>query len=102
MSDTETHTVTLTSLQAFLVKVGAVLAACIVFFIFAVVYVESEIENAGFALKGGPEFWHAVEKKLYEVADAKDVPEEKKARILAALHRIGQKYGPYIDALHGR
>jgi hypothetical protein len=73
-----------------------------VFFVFGVMYVENEIENAGLAFKGGPEFWRSVEKKLYEVAEAKDLPEEKKARILAALRRVGQKYGPYIDALHGK
>jgi hypothetical protein len=90
-------------LQVFFIKVGAVLGACMIFFVFAIWYVESEIQDAGLTLKqqvsGGPDFWAAVEKKLYALADERDLSEEKKARILAALRRIGQKYAPYVDAL---
>jgi hypothetical protein len=96
-----------TPLQLFLIKVGAVLAACLIFFVFAVMYIEGEIravahglrQDAGDALSGGSAFWTALEQKLYRIADEKDLPAEKKARILAALRRIGQRYAPYLDAL---
>jgi hypothetical protein len=98
---------TRTPLQIFLIKVGAVLAACLIFLVFAVMVIESEIravahdlrQDAGDALNGGPAFWTAVEKKLYKLADEKDLPADKKARILAALRRVGQRYGPYLEAL---
>jgi hypothetical protein len=89
------------SVLPFLVKVGGVLAACIIFLVFSVMYIESEIKNADFA-KGGPVFWSFVEKKLYEIADEKDLPKEKKAKILAALRRISSRYAPYVDALHSK
>jgi hypothetical protein len=110
MSETETSpevVKTRTPLQIFLIKVGAVLAACVIFLVFAVMYIESEIravahdlkQEASDALNGGPAFWAAVEEKLNKIADEKDLPAEKKARILAALRRIGQRYAPYLDAL---
>jgi hypothetical protein len=96
-----------TPLQIFLIKVGAVLAACLIFLVFAVLYIEGEIrsvahdlrQEAGDALNGGPAFWAAVEKKLYNIAEEKDLPAEKKARILSALRRINLRYGPYLEAL---
>jgi|ERR1700716_4266154 len=110
MSEIETNpevAKTRTPLEIFFIKLGAVLAACAIFFVFAVIYVEGEIrsvayelrQEAGDAVHGGPAFWTAVEKKLYKLADEKDLPADKKARILAALRRVGQKYGPYLEAL---
>jgi hypothetical protein len=94
-----------TSIVTFAIKVGVVLAATIVFFIFSVMYVEGEIQDAlarNPGIKGGPAFWSSVEKGLYEFADGKDLPPEKRAKILAALKRVGQKYGPFLDALNSR
>jgi hypothetical protein len=88
----------LSALQVFLAKVGAVLAAACIFLVFAISYVRSELEDPGI-LKGGPVFWQAVEEKLYKLADDKDLPEAKKAKILEALRKISAKYGPYIEAL---
>jgi peptidoglycan/LPS O-acetylase OafA/YrhL len=86
------------TLQVFFAKVGAVLVAACLFLAFAISYVRSELEDPGI-FKGGPAFWQEVENKLYKLADAKDLPEEKKAKILEALRKISVKYGPYIEAL---
>jgi hypothetical protein len=94
-------------LQIFFIKLGSVLAACLIFFVFAVMYIEGEIravthdlrQEYGAALNGGSAFWTAVENRLYSIADEKDLPAEKKARILAALRRVSQRYGPYLEAL---
>jgi hypothetical protein len=110
MSEIETNSEAVkirTPLQIFFIKVGGVLAACLIFFVFAVMYIEGEIrsiayelrQETGDPLKGGPAFWTAVEKKLYRLADEKDLPAEKKARVLAALRRIGLRYAPYLEAL---
>jgi hypothetical protein len=110
MSETETNPEVLKTrapLQIFLIKVGAVLAACVIFLVFAVMVIEHEIravahdlrQEAGDELNGGRAFWTAAEKKLYRLADEKDLPAEKKARVLAALRRIGQRYAPYLEAL---
>jgi peptidoglycan/LPS O-acetylase OafA/YrhL len=88
----------LAALQVFVAKVGAVLVAACLFLAFAISYVRSELEDPGI-FKGGPAFWQEVENKLYKLADAKDLPEEKKARILEALRKISAKYSPYIEAL---
>ena len=86
------------AMQTFIAKVGVILAAACIFLAFAISYVTSELENPGL-LKGGPEFWKGVEAKLYKFADAKDLPEEQKARIIEALRKISAKYSPYIEAL---
>jgi peptidoglycan/LPS O-acetylase OafA/YrhL len=88
----------LSVLQIFVVKVAAVLVAACLFLAFAISYVRSELEDPGI-FKGGPAFWQEVENKLYKLADAKDLPEEKKAKILEALRKVSVKYGPYIEAL---
>jgi hypothetical protein len=99
---------TASPIQLFIMKVGVVLAASLLFFAVAVMYVETEIQEALVNLKrtpgmnGGPAFWSSVEKNLYDFADGKDLPPEKRAKILAALKRIGQKYGPFLDALNSR
>lgn len=56
-------------------------------------------EYAG--LGSGRAFWAQVEQKLYKYADQPDIPEEKKARIIAALKKVGDKNRPFIDALLG-
>jgi peptidoglycan/LPS O-acetylase OafA/YrhL len=88
----------LSALKMFVAKVGAVLVAACLFLAFAISYVRSQLEDPGI-FKGGPAFWQEVENKLYKLADAKDLPEEKKARILEALRKISAKYSPYIEAL---
>jgi hypothetical protein len=50
-------------------------------------------------LQGGPAFWSAVEGKLYKLADAPDLPPERKDKIIKALQKLSAKYHPYIDAL---
>jgi hypothetical protein len=96
--DAKAEVKSLSALQLFFAKVGAVLAAACLFLVFAISYVRSELEDPGI-LKGGPAFWQGVENKLYKFADEKDVPEEKKAKIIAALRKISAKYAPYIEAL---
>jgi hypothetical protein len=86
------------AMQTFIAKVGVVLAAACIFLAFAISYVRSELEDPGM-FKGGPEFWKGVEAKLYRFADAKDLPEEQKARIIEALRKISAKYSPFIEAL---
>ncbi len=88
----------LSALHLFVLKVGAVLVAACLFLVFAISYVRSELEDPGI-FKGGPAFWQDVENKLYKLADEKDLPEEKKAKIIAALRKISAKYSPYIEAL---
>lgn len=86
------------ALQTFIVKVGVILAAACMFLAFTISYVKSELEDPGM-FKGGPEFWKGVEGKLYKFADAKDLPEDQKARIIEALRKISAKYSPFIEAL---
>jgi len=88
----------LSALHVFVLKVGAVLAAACLFLVFAISYVRSELEDPGI-FKGGPAFWQDVESKLYKLADGKELPEEKKAKIIEALRKISAKYAPYIEAL---
>jgi hypothetical protein len=88
----------LSALQMFVAKVGAILAAACLFLVFAISYIRSELEDPGI-FRGGPVFWQAVESNLYKLADGKDLPEEKKAKILEALRKISAKYSPYIEAL---
>ena len=47
---------------------------------------------------GGPAFWGAVETKLYALADAPDLPAERKQKIIDAIHKLSVKHKPYIDA----
>lgn len=66
--------------------------------------VSSLIEEARSALdssmlKGGPEFWAQVDRKMMAFADQPDLPEAKKKQIIEALRKISKKYRPFIDAL---
>lgn len=51
---------------------------------------------------GSRAFWGEVERRVYALADAPDLPPEKKAKIVAALKKLSDKNKPYIDALVGR
>jgi hypothetical protein len=93
----------LSSLQYFLAKVaivtGAIVIVLYVAFSAATSLIKATTEQLSFA-KGGPAFWGKLEQKLYMLADAPDLPEEKRQKIIDALHRLALKYGPYLDALH--
>lgn len=97
----------LSPLQTFFAKVaivtGAFLIAAYFVLSLAVSLVTSQIENVSSqldrsALKGGPAFWGALETKLYALADAPDLPPEKKKKIIDAIHKLSVKYKPYVDA----
>jgi hypothetical protein len=57
-----------------------------------------EAQLEALSLKGGPAFWGNVEMKLYALADAPDLPPEKKQKIIDAIHKLSIKYRPYLDA----
>ena len=98
-SDVETKARrSLTDLEKFVVKLGLVLIAALVFFYAVAAYVQSRIESVAL-FKGGPVFWAQVEKKLYSLADEPDLPDQKKAQVIEMLKRLSAKYRPYIDAL---
>jgi len=97
----------LSPLHKFFAKVAIVTAA----FLIVVYFVSSltvsfansqmdrltkEVSNLG--LKGGPAFWGAVENKLYALADAPDLPPERKQKIIDAIQKLSVKYKPYVDA----
>jgi hypothetical protein len=94
----------LTEIQIFLIKVASVAGA--VFFLMvalmgaAYLFVSSQAEELAF-LKGGHAFWDMAEEKLYKLADAPDLPEAKKAKIIEALQKLSDRYRPYIDAVEG-
>jgi hypothetical protein len=90
----------LTEIQIFLVKLAAVTAAVFFLMAAAYVFVSSQVEDLAF-LKGGHAFWEIAEEKLYKLADEPDLPEAKKAKIVAALRKLADKYRPYIDAVEG-
>jgi hypothetical protein len=90
----------LTEIQVFLVKVATVVGAVLFLMIAAYLFVSSQVEELAY-LKGGHAFWETVEEKLYKLADAPDLPEEKKAKIVAALRKLSDRYRPYIDAVEG-
>ncbi len=69
----------------------------------AVTFTTSQIDRvtlqmSQLPLKGGPAFWGAMETKLYALADAPDLPPEKKQKIIDAIHKLSVKYKPYVDA----
>lgn len=97
----------LSPLQTFFAKVAIVTGAFLIVAYFvlslAVSLVTSQIENVASkldrsALKGGPAFWGSLETKLYALADAPDLPPEKKKKIIDAIHKLSVKYKPYVDA----
>jgi hypothetical protein len=42
-----------------------------------------------------------VERKVDALANANDLPPEKKAKIIASLKKLSVKYRPYFDAAAG-
>jgi len=81
-----------------------VLIFCVIFGSVSYFVVSSLIEEARSALdssmlKGGPEFWAQVDRKMMAFADQPDLPEAKKKQIVEALRKISKKYRPFIDAL---
>jgi hypothetical protein len=94
----------LTQLEIFFIKLGGITAAAIVFLVCSVLFlqslIESKIEDMPF-LKGGHVFWEAVEKKVDALANGTDIPPERKARIVASIRKIADRYRPYFDAAAG-
>jgi hypothetical protein len=97
----------LSPLQTFFAKVAIVTGAFLITAYFvsslAVSFATSQMEKFAsqmdrLALKGGPAFWGAMETKLYALADAPDLPPEKKKKIIDAIHKLSVKYKPYVDA----
>jgi hypothetical protein len=91
----------LTPLQLFLAKLAAVTVAAVIFLFAATLILESFVASQAekFAyLKGGATFWASAEQKLYALADERDLPPEKKAKITAALKKINDRYRPYMEA----
>jgi len=94
----------LTPLQIFFFKVGIVTAAAVVILYAAGYFLEVIIARQAdqlTLLRGGPAFWSTMEYKLYTLADAPDMPPEKKKKIVDALRRLSTKYKPFVDALAG-
>jgi hypothetical protein len=90
----------LTEIQIFLIKVAAVTGAILLLMVAAYLFVSSQADELAF-LKGGHVFWEQAENKLYKLADAPDLPEPKKAKIIAALRKLSDRYRPYFDAVEG-
>jgi hypothetical protein len=90
----------LTEIEIFLIKVATVTAAILLLMFAAYLFVSSKADELAI-LKGGPAFWHQVENQLYKLADEPDLPEPKKAKIVAALRKISDRYRPYLDAVEG-
>jgi hypothetical protein len=90
----------LTEIQIFLIKVATVTGAIFFLMVAAYLFVSSQAEDLAF-LKGGHAFWEKAEEKLYKLADEPDLPEQKKAKIIAALRKLSDRYRPYIDAMEG-
>ena len=91
-------------LTAFFVKLAAVTCAALLFFYVAFSLVTGFFQEKAdelAILKGGPAFWGAMEDKLYKLADAPDLPPEKKEKIVNALRAISLRYKPYVDAIAG-
>jgi hypothetical protein len=91
----------ISQLQLFFAKVAIITAAVLIVMFYATSSFQSFVEKQGELLKGGPAFWEVVEQKLDKLADARDLPPEKKQKILAALSKISNRYRPYFDALAG-
>ncbi len=94
----------LTQLEIFFIKLSGITVAAIIFFVCSAValqsLIESKIEEMPF-LKGGRVFWEAVEKKVDAFANGNDLPPEKKAKIIASLKKISDRYRPYFEAAGG-
>jgi hypothetical protein len=90
----------LTAIEIFFIKVATVTGAILFLMFAAYLFVSSQADELAY-LKGGHAFWEQVETKLYKLADEPDLPEPKKAKIIAALRKISDRYRPYLDAVAG-
>jgi hypothetical protein len=90
----------LSGLEVFLIKVATVTGAILFLMFAAYLFLSSQADELAY-LKGGHVFWERVETKLYKLADEPDLPEPKKAKIVAALRKISDRYRPYLDAVAG-
>ena len=94
----------LTPLEIFFIKLSGITAAAIVFMVCCALalqsLIESKIEEMPF-LKGGRAFWESVEQKINSFANENDIPPEKKARIIASIRKISDRYRPYFEAAGG-
>jgi hypothetical protein len=90
----------LTEIQIFIIKVATVTGAAFFLMVAGYLFVASQAEDLA-VLKGGPAFWGTAEEKLYRLADQPDLPEQKKAKIIAALRKLSDRYRPYVEALQG-
>lgn len=94
----------LTQLEIFFIKLSGITAAAIVFFVCSALalqsMIETKIEEMSF-LKGGRVFWEAVEKKVDAFANGNDISPEKKAKIIASIKKISDRYRPYFEAAAG-
>jgi hypothetical protein len=94
----------LTQLEIFFIKLSGITAAAIIFFVCSAIalqsLIEAKIEEMPF-LKGGRVFWEAVEKKVDAFANGNDLSPEKKAKIIASLRKISDRYRPYFEAAGG-
>jgi len=94
----------LTQLEIFFVKLSAVTAAAIIFVVFSALslqsLIESKIEEMPI-LKGGRVFWESFEAKIDAFANGNDIPPDKKAKIIASIRKISDRYRPYFEAAAG-
>lgn len=88
-------------IKTFAKKVGIIAVAFLVVLSLLTWQAQDYLDSKFAGLKGGSAFWTEVESKLHNLADAPDLPEEKKARILASLKKLSIKYRPYLEALSG-
>jgi hypothetical protein len=94
----------LTPLEIFFIKLGGVTVAAMVFLVCSVLFFQAVIESktADLSLfKGGRAFWETLENKVDALANAPDLPPERKAKIIATIRKLSDKYRPYIDAAAG-
>jgi hypothetical protein len=94
----------LTALEIFFIKLGGITASVIVILVCSVLFlqsvIESKIEQTSF-LKGGHAFWDNLETKVDAFANSNDLPPERKARIIASIKKIADRYRPYFEAAAG-
>jgi hypothetical protein len=90
----------LSALEIFFIKVATVTGAILFLMFAAYLFLSSQADELAY-LKGGHAFWEKIETKLYKLADDPDLPEAKKAKIIAALRKISDRYRPYLDAVAG-
>jgi hypothetical protein len=94
----------LTPLEIFFVKLGGITTAAIVFLVCSTLFLQSLIESRIDQmpmLKGGHAFWEDLERKVDAFANGDDIAPEKKARIIASIKKIADRYRPYFDAAAG-